>query len=368
MAYRPVLAFTATLAETVETFDASSFRAGMSALLSGVRPSDITLAVSGGSVAVSVTVVLPTEAAAAASLATLQQTNASALSAALRMPVEAIGPITRTSAAFHLPPPPSRPRPLSQAPSTATPPPSGTLESDGAALGSDGERGSALVLPLIVGGSVALAALAICAVLALCCRSNARDDGVAGEGRRGQGRVSRKVHLVATDSAAEREGQRWRRQSGGLPVSRSRDVGEGAEGAEGGAVAARGGAVAARGGAVAARGGAVAARGGAVAARGGAGAAGVWEGPPARSHTASSSSGGGTTRRPSCDLPAALKRARLAAKKRRTRDSRPAGQGEPLPATQQSPPLELELDVASCRSMDGTRQSDIDELHVHAYI
>lgn len=347
MAYRPVLAFTATLAETVETFDASSFRAGMSALLSGVRPSDITLAVSGGSVAVSVTVVLPTEAAAAASLATLQQTNASALSAALRMPVEAIGPITRTSAAFHLPPPPSRPRPLSQAPSTATPPPSGTLESDGAALGSDGERGSALVLPLIVGGSVALAALAICAVLALCCRSNARDDGVAGEGRRGQGRVSRKVHLVATDSAAEREGQRWRRQSGGLPVSRSRDVGEGAEGAEGGAVAARGGAVAARGGA---------------------GAAGVWEGPPARSHTASSSSGGGTTRRPSCDLPAALKRARLAAKKRRTRDSRPAGQGEPLPATQQSPPLELELDVASCRSMDGTRQSDIDELHVHAYI
>ena len=347
MAYRPVLAFTATLAETVETFDASSFRAGMSALLSGVRPSDITLAVSGGSVAVSVTVVLPTEAAAAASLATLQQTNASALSAALRMPVEAIGPITRTSAAFHLPPPPSRPRPLSQAPSTAAPPPSGTLESDGAALGSDGERGSALVLPLIVGGSVALAALAICAVLALCCRSNARDDGVAGEGRRGQGRVSRKVHLVATDSAAEREGQRWRRQSGGLPVSRSRDVGEGAEGAEGGAVAARGGAVAARGGA---------------------GAAGVWEGPPARSHTASSSSGGGTTRRPSCDLPAALKRARLAAKKRRTRDSRPAGQGEPLPATQQSPPLELELDVASCRSMDGTRQSDIDELHVHAYI
>ena len=334
MAYRPVLAFTATLAETVETFDASSFRAGMSALLSGVRPSDITLAVSGGSVAVSVTVVLPTEAAAAASLATLQQTNASALSAALRMPVEAIGPITRTSAAFHLPPPPSRPRPLSQAPSTATPPPSGTLESDGAALGSDGERGSALVLPLIVGGSVALAALAICAVLALCCRSNARDDGVAGEGRRGQGRVSRKVHLVATDSAAEREGQRWRRQSGGVPVSRSRDVGEGAEGAEGAAVAAWGGAVAARGGA---------------------GATGVWEGPPARSHTASSSSGGGTTRRPSCDLPAALKRARLAAKKRRTRDSRPAGQGEPLPATQQSPPLELELDVASCRSMDGTR-------------
>jgi hypothetical protein len=340
MAYRPVLAFTATLAETVETFDASSFRAGMSALLSGVRPSDITLAVSGGSVAVSVTVVLPTEEAAAASLATLQQTNASALSAALRMPVEAIGPITRTSAAFHLPPPPSRPRPLSQPPSTATPPPSGTLESDGAALGSDGERGSALVLPLIIGGSVALAALAICAVLALCCRSNARDDGVADEGRRGQGRASRKVHLVATDSAAEREGQRWRRQSGGLPVSRSRDVGEGAEGAEGGAVAARGGA----------------------------GAAGVWEGPPARSHTASSSSGGGTTRRPSCDLPAALKRARLAAKKRRTRDSRPAGQGEPLPATQQSPPLELELDVASCRSMDGTRQSDIDELHVHAYI
>ena len=63
-----------------------------------------------------------------------------------------------------------------------------------------------------------------------------------------------------------------------------------------------------------------------------------------------------------------MKRARLAAKKRRTRDSRPAGQGEPLPATQQSPPLELELDVASCRSMDGTRQSDIDELHVHAYI
>jgi hypothetical protein len=158
---RYIAAITAsfTVAGDVSSFNQNAFKDALATQM-GVSPSAITLSVTSASVAVTATIVYPTQGAAQNAATTLANTSTVTLSAALGVTVQAVSNIAPTSVAVTMPslaPPPYIPGVLLNADSTMSI--IGSLLSGG---------GSGVSTGVAVGVAVGMPLFVICVVIIVC--------------------------------------------------------------------------------------------------------------------------------------------------------------------------------------------------------
>ena len=96
-----MLTLVTVVAGAVDTFDQASYKRALSALLDGVAPSDIVLAVSAASVRVTATIVAPSFEVSDAALATLSALSSQELSSALSVQISSIESLTVDASGSH---------------------------------------------------------------------------------------------------------------------------------------------------------------------------------------------------------------------------------------------------------------------------
>jgi len=138
LVHTPAVKFKTVVAGTVASFNQTAYKAGLASLLTGVDPSDITLAVSAGSVIVDATIVTGGDTSQDRAILELSPYNISALSTALGVVVESVATPVKTTGLVedasppHTPPsvtaspPPSSPPTPLNSPSPSPPPPATT--------------------------------------------------------------------------------------------------------------------------------------------------------------------------------------------------------------------------------------------------
>ena len=147
------------MAGDVSSFDQNAFKEALATQM-GVSPSAITLSVTSASVAVTATIVYPTQGAAQNAAITLAYTSTLTLSAALGVPVQAVANIAPTSVAVTTPspaPPPYIPGVLLNA--------DGTMSIIGNLLSGGG---SGVSTGVVVGVAVGVPLFMICVVIIVC--------------------------------------------------------------------------------------------------------------------------------------------------------------------------------------------------------
>ena len=165
-----VVTFTAVLDASIDDFDDVAYKAAMAELLD-VRPSDITLNVTSGSLTVTAQIETVNQAAATHAQEVITQQNVTSLRALLGFTVESIAPptvdvVAKTYAAPSPPPPSPPPVPPFRPPAPNNPGIAIGEDGRAVALNSGSSDGGAVAAVSVVGGIIVLSVIvaAVCIV------------------------------------------------------------------------------------------------------------------------------------------------------------------------------------------------------------
>lgn len=117
--YVPAVTFSATIAGTVASFDQNAYKNNLASVLGGVEATDITLAVSAGSVVVDATILTETDTVSEQVVDKLSTYDKTTFGEAVGLTVESTGVPSKTRGVRSFPPPPlSPPPPIPSGPSS----------------------------------------------------------------------------------------------------------------------------------------------------------------------------------------------------------------------------------------------------------